>query len=59
MPERMEPGGTRGTWYTKPVERRIQRVLPKHIRIKRETIFLAEDKVIGFLSLPKFALFLS
>src|SRR6266404_5961976 len=56
MPERVETGGTRGARYTKPVERRIQHVLPKHVRIKRETIFLAEDKVIGFLPLCRFAM---
>src|SRR5260370_8907335 len=56
MPERVEPGGTGGTWYTKPVDVQITCVLPKHVRIKRETIFLAEDKVIGFLPLRRFAM---
>src|SRR5580692_1585915 len=41
MPERVETGGTRETRYTKPVERRIQHVLPKqtgnHLSCRRQS----------------------
>src|SRR5882724_1780555 len=49
MPERVKTGCTCGTWDTKSVQNRIQHVLPKHVRIKWETIFLAEDEVVGLL----------